>query len=235
MLLKIANHNIKLNSQRKHFARDERGERIKPDCTFCTLSEEIILPEESYKHLFLLCRHTKNAIDTIATKYNIPIPNKETKGELILYYWPWEGKWEELRINIFYAISKHYLLSCRTRKILPTPQHFEAVLKLECKNIIMTTPTNKGLTENLLPLWTGRELSEQETLKLLEEVEGRTDKGKLFNYSNKNTVVLKTQVHNNMRFPIVQKDYVEHRLNEKRNCEKIKKKMFNEAESRARD
>ena len=54
----------------------------------------------------------------------------------------------------------------------------------------MTTPTNKGLTDNLLPLWMGRELNEQEALNLLEEVEGRTDKGKLFNYSNKNTVVL---------------------------------------------
>ena len=52
----------------------------------------------------------------------------------------------------------------RTRKILPTAQHFENVLKIECKNIIMTTPTNKGLTDNLIPLWTGRELSEVETL-----------------------------------------------------------------------
>ena len=46
----------------------------------------------------------------------------------------------------------------------------------------MTTPTNKGLTDNLPPLWTGRELSESETLELLEEVEGKTDK--LLNYSN---------------------------------------------------
>ena len=91
----------------------------------------------------------------------------------------------------------------------------------------MTTPTNKGLTDNLLPLWIGRELSEMETLELLEEVEGKTDKGKLFNYSNKNTVVLKTQVHNNLRFLIVQRDYVEHRLNEKRNRDRIKKQMFN--------
>ena len=91
----------------------------------------------------------------------------------------------------------------------------------------MTTPTNKGLTDNLLPLWTGRELNEQETLKLLEGVEGRTDKGKLFNYSNKNTVVLKTQVYNNLRFPIVQCDYVEHSMNEKRKRDKIKKNMFN--------
>ena len=96
----------------------------------------------------------------------------------------------------------------------------------------MTTPTNKGLTDNLLPLWTGRELTAQETLKLLEEVEGKTDKGKLFNYSNKNTVILKTQVHNNMRFPIVQKDYAEHRINEKRNRDKIKRKMFKDDEPR---
>ena len=43
----------------------------------------------------------------------------------------------------------------------------------------MTKPTNKGLTDNLLELWTGQELSEIETLELLEEVEGKTDKGKL--------------------------------------------------------
>ena len=45
-------------------------------------------------------------------------------------------------------------------------------------------------------------------------------------------MILKTQVHNNMRFPIVQKDYVEHRLNEKRNRDKIKRNMFNEVEPR---
>ena len=140
------------------------------------------------------------------------------------YYWPWIGKWEELRFNIFYAIFKHYLLNCRTRKILPSAPHFENVLKIECTNIIMTTPTNRGLTDNLLPLWTRRELSEAETLELLEEVEGKTDKGKLFNYSNKNTIVLKTQVHSNLRFPIEPQDYIEHRLNEKRNRTRLKGK-----------
>ena len=88
----------------------------------------------------------------------------------------------------------------------------------------MTTPTNKGLTDNLLPLWVGRELSELETLELPEEVEGKTDKGKLFNYSNKNTIILKTQIHNNLRFPIVPKNYVEHRLNEKKIGTKSRKK-----------
>ena len=90
----------------------------------------------------------------------------------------------------------------------------------------MTTPTNKGLTKNLLPLWINHELSKNETLELLEEVEGKTDKGKLFNYSNKNTIILKTQVHNNFRFPIVTNDYIEHRLNEKRNNDEIRENLF---------
>ena len=39
----------------------------------------------------------------------------------------------------------------------------------------MTTPTKKGLTDNLLPLWIGGEVNKEETLQLLEEVEGKPD------------------------------------------------------------
>jgi hypothetical protein len=78
----------------------------------------------------------------------------------------------------------------------------------------MTNPTNKSLTNNLLPLWTGHELTEPETFELLEEVEGKTDKGKLFQYSKKNKIVLKTNIYKNFRFPFLGKDYREHRLNE---------------------
>ena len=85
---------------------------------------------------------------------------------------------------------------------------------------------NSGLTQHLLPLWTGKELTKTETIELLEEVEGKTDKAKLFDYSNKNTVVLKTQVLNNFRFPIVTKDYNTHRLNERKNNQRIKFKLF---------
>ena len=135
MLLKISNHQIKLNSQLKHYARDENGLRVEPGCTFCTLANEVSIDEESYKHFFLCCPQSKGVLEPIATKYNIPIPNVENKGELILYYWPWKGKWKELRINVFYAIYKNYLLTCRARKILPPSIHSENVLKIECKNI----------------------------------------------------------------------------------------------------
>ena len=226
ILLKICNHDLKLNNQLKHFARDQDGNRVKPECTFCILSSEETPSEESYRHFFLECKHSCNTLVPIATKYNIPIPNTNSKGELILYYFPWENYWDEARINIFYAIFKYYLLSCRTRKILPTPNHFEVTLKFEVKNITLTNPTNTGLTKNLLPLWTGKELTVTETIELLEEVEGKTDKAKLFDYSNKNTMVLKSKLHNNYRFPIVTKDYATHRLNERKNNKLIKYKMF---------
>ena len=222
LLLKISNHNLKLNSQLRHYAVDKNGARIKPYCTFCGLQDINSEEKESYKHFFLQCPWSRGAMDPIATKYRIPIPNTDTKGELILYFFPWEGYWDELRINVFYSIYKYYLTTCRTRKLMPSSQHFEATLKVECKNIIMTNPTNKDLVKNLLPLWTERELTTKETLELLEEVEGRTDKGKLFLASNKTTIVIKTQLHTNFRFPILAKDYQIHRANEKKNNDRIR-------------
>ena len=89
----------------------------------------------------------------------------------------------------------------------------------------MTNPTNSDLTKNLLPLWTGRELTRPETLELLQEVEGRTDKGRMFNYSNKNSLLLKTKVMDNFRFPILSKDYIDNRLNEIKNSDRIRERL----------
>ena len=222
MLLKICNHQLKLNSQLKHFAVDESGVRIKPECTFCVIAQTTPLEPESYKHFFLECPHSLAALRPIATKYKIPLPNLVTKGELVLYYFPWDTYWDEIRINVFFAIYKYFLISCRARKKLPTTTNFEMTLRYECKYIIMTNPTNENLTSNLLPLWTGKELTRIETLELLEEVEGRTEKGKLFRLSNKNTVVLKTKVMNNFRFPITSQDHLIHRLNKIKNNNSIK-------------
>ena len=69
-------------------------------------------------------------------------------------------------------------------------------------------------------------MTKLETLELLEEVEGKTEKGKLFLLSNKNTVVLKTKVMNNFRFPITSKDFLSHRINEINNIDKIKVKLL---------
>ena len=85
----------------------------------------------------------------------------------------------------------------------------------------MTTPTNSDITKNLLPLWT-----RTETLELLQEVEGKTDKGRMFKYSNKNTLLLTTKVMDNFRFPIISKDYLNNRLTEIRNSDKIRASLI---------
>jgi hypothetical protein len=53
MLLKICNHQIKLNNQLKHFDVDESGIRIKPECTFCVIDQTIQTAPESYTYFFL--------------------------------------------------------------------------------------------------------------------------------------------------------------------------------------
>ena len=60
--------------------------------------------------------------------------------------------------------------------------------------------------------------------------EGHTDKGKLFIKSNKNTIVVKTQLHLNMRFPIDSWDYLIHRLNEKKNNDLIRTNLLTDTQ-----
>jgi hypothetical protein len=62
MLLKICNHQLKLNAQLRHYATDEHGVRIMPECTFCTISNEENREKETYKHFFLECKHSKNTL-----------------------------------------------------------------------------------------------------------------------------------------------------------------------------
>ena len=118
LLLKICNHNLKLNNQLKHYALDDRGVRVKPECTFCRISDPNMDTKERYRHFFLDCMHSRGALDLVATKYNIPLPDTTTFGESILYYHLQPGYWDEMRTNIFLAIYKLFLTSCRTRKIL---------------------------------------------------------------------------------------------------------------------
>jgi hypothetical protein len=80
----------------------------------------------------------------------------DEEGENVLYYFKQECKWTELRMNIFYIIYKYYINNCRLRKILPTSQQFESTVNYETKKIVMANPTNKGLIDNLLPIWMGR-------------------------------------------------------------------------------
>jgi hypothetical protein len=79
---------------------------------------------------------------------------------------------------------------------------FESTVKYKTKKIVMANPTNKGLIDNLLPIWMGRELEEKETIEILEECEGDNEKGRIFMSANKNkTIILNTKINLGFGFP----------------------------------
>ena len=55
---------------------------------------EVTIEEESYKHYFLSYPYNKRTLEPIAAKCNIPIPNVENKGDLILFLLVMAGKVE---------------------------------------------------------------------------------------------------------------------------------------------
>jgi hypothetical protein len=53
-------------------------------------------------------------------------------------------------------------------------------VKYETKKIVMANPTKKGLIDNLLPIWMGRELEKKE--------------GRIFMSANKKTIIRNTKI-----------------------------------------
>jgi hypothetical protein len=206
--LQIINHKLKLNAQLKHFARNKNNQRISGDCTFCRINNIAEPSEESFKHLFLECASSINALNPV------------------LYFFKQDCNWTEIRINIFYIIYKYYINNYRLRKILPTSQQFERTVKYETKNIVMANPTKEGLIDNLLPIWMGRELEKKEVIEILEECEGDNDKGRIFMSANKRTIILNTKIHLGFGFPCEPGTSRYQRLNDVRNNEKMTKKIM---------
>ena len=90
----------------------------------------------------------------------------------------------------------------------------------------MANATMEGLIDNLLPIWTGRELEKNEILEILEESEGDNEKGRIFMDANKKTIILNTKVHLGYGFPCEPGTSRNQRLNEVRNNEKMTQKMM---------
>ena len=81
---------------------------------------------------------------------------------------------------------------------------------------MLANQSNKDLVDNLLPIWTGRELDKQEIIEILEESEGDNDKGRIF--------ILNTNIHLGYGFPCKPATLMNQRLNDVRNNTKLRQK-----------
>ena len=224
--LQIINHKLKMNDQLKHFAKDENNVLVKGDCTFCTLNLVENPEEETYKHIFTQCHATQEPLITTARKYNIELPDADENGEQIIYFFPQNGKWKEIRTNIFLLIFKNYINVERLRKNTPTSEGLEKMLKNETRKMALTNPSNKELVNHLLPIWQGRELTETEILEVLQEYEGNEGKGRIMMDVNKRTKIINTKMHNGYNFPIKQGMSGTQRLYDMKNGDKFKQKLI---------
>ena len=87
--------------------------------------------------------------------------------------------------------------------------------------IARANPSNNDLVENMIPLWTGREISPNDTVKLLEEYEGNDGKGKIFMDVNKKTVITNTKINLSFSFLSKPGPSGQTRLNDVRNGNKV--------------
>ena len=86
--------------------------------------------------------------------------------------------------------------------------------------------TNNDLIDNLLQIWTLREVTQEETIELLEESKGDNDKGRIFYYGNKRQMILNTKLSLGYGFPCKLGESKNVSLNDMRNSFKITQKIM---------
>ena len=55
--------------------------------------------------------------------------------------------------------------------------------------------------ENMLPFWTGNEISREDTIEILQEYEGNEGKGRILMDVNKRSVIINTKLNLGFNFP----------------------------------
>ena len=92
--------------------------------------------------------------------------------------------------------------------------------------IAKANPSNNDLIENMIPLWTGREISPSDIVELLEEYEGNDGKGKILMDVNKKSIITNTKINLSYSFPSKPGTSGQIRLNDARNGNKVKSRMM---------
>ena len=64
-----------------------------------------------------------------------------------------------------------------------------------------TNLCNKDLVENMLPFWTGNEITRKETIEILQEYEGNEGKGRILMDVSKRSIIINTKMNLGFKFP----------------------------------
>ena len=207
--LKLINNKLLLNNQTKHFINNSQTKEENGRCTFCNITHTTkrgAYPRESLRHFFLECKTSVGIINHCTNIFKISRPNLNKNGELFLYNFNHRDRNENLKINIFFLILKQYLLNCKYGVRLPTNHGAESYIRAQIRLIIICNKKNERLVNEMIPLWTGREIYEQELPGILQDTMGNSVLGKIFLLGNKRHFILQRRANDTFAFPYATND-----------------------------
>ena len=108
---------------------------------------------------------------------------------------------------------------------LPSQESLDKYVKNETRKIAATNPSNTDPVENMLPFWTGNEITREESLEILQEHEGNEGKGRIFMDVNKRSIIINTKLNLGFNFPGKPGKSGEMRLYDVKNNSKFNNKM----------
>ena len=146
----------------------------------------------------------------------------QRKVRKIIFFWPSDDKWGEIRLNTFFLIYKAYINACRLRKELPNQNALDRYIKNETRKIAASNPCNKDLVEIMLPFWTENEITREDTIEILQEYEGNEGKGRIFMDVSKNFIIINTKLNLGFNFPGEQEKSGDMRLSDVKNGSRFK-------------
>ena len=126
---------------------------------------------ENRESLHLECDKSKTALEEAARDYGIEVPNIRVKGYEVLIYKQKENIWEERKF--LFLLYKYYIFKCWAGKKEPNTR-----LKKGVKN-----SKNKNIINNLIPVWSGKELEVEHAEELSAEASNNHEMTTILNDS----------------------------------------------------
>ena len=217
------NNRYKYNEQLAKYKKNSDGTLVSNKCTFCSLINTNTPEVESREHLYLKCIHSNKVLVETADAIGIELGNINTKGYEILIHRIKDNKWEELRENIYFTLYKFYIFKCRAGERLPSTEQFRKNLQQDIMMIIRCNSQSKIITDHLLPLWGGHEIS----LELVETIHTADEEiSEILNNAGKSTLIFKKKLRQNYLFPIVSEEALILVKTEEENYEKFTLNLF---------
>ena len=189
------NNRLRYNLQLSKYVKNEDGSKYDDKCTTCKLARIINPPRESSTHLYIECFKAKEILSHIKETFKIKDP---VDTEEIIFFSNHTDGWERLKRNIVFLDFKIYLNRCRRANILPTKESAVLAIQRTLLMVFKTNPSDNNLIDGLLPLITGKGITNDQAEQILFRANTNPDISKILFESQRRNIFLSTKTSSNL-------------------------------------